>query len=157
MTRWVVAFLVAVIFAIPCAARVHDYQLNCDFGKGSAHNIRIAQFDIVLSPENHLCHVAVVGSSKKVLFEYTATGMQVFAGKDFTGDNEPDAIIQADESPIRLFVVSLGRHPGLVKTIENNYGFGCEMIAMTNASEFGLLTQRSKETRNWSTWSITTT
>lgn len=124
MTRSVILFLLVISFSIPSAARVYEYNLNCDLGKGNAQNIRVGHFNIALTPENHLCHVAVVGPSKKAVFEYTSTGMQVFAGKDFTGDGEPDAIIQADDfNPYRLFVVSLGSHPGLVKTIENNYGF----------------------------------
>jgi len=124
MTRSVLLFLLVISCAIPSSARVYEYQLNCDLGKGNAQNIRAGDFNIALTPENHLCHVAVVGRSKKPVFEYTSAGMQVFAGKDFTGDGESDAIIQADDiNPYRLFVVSLGSHPGLVKTIENGYGF----------------------------------
>lgn len=124
MTRSVLLFLPVISFAVPSAARVHQYQLNCDLGKGNAQNIRVGDFNIALTPESNLCHVAVVGPSNKPVFEYTSTGMQVFAGKDFTGDDVPDAIIQADDiNPYRLFVVSLGSHPGLVKTIENGYGF----------------------------------
>jgi len=84
--------------------------------------------------------------------------MQVFAGKDFAGDDEPVAIVQADdESPYRLFVVSLGSHPGLVKTIENNYGFWLGDDCDDKHLRIGPLTGRSKEIRNWSTSSITMT
>lgn len=124
MTRSVVLFLLVVGFAVPSAARVYKYQLNCDLGKGRAQNIRVGRFDIVLTPENYHCHVAVLRRSNKTVFEYTSNGMQVFAGKGLAGDDEPVVIVQADDvSPYRLFVVSLGSNPGLVKTIENNYGF----------------------------------
>ncbi len=124
MTRLSVLFLVVIGFAVSSAARAYEYQLNCDLGKGSVQNIRVGQFRIVLSSEKHLCHVAVVlAASERTVFEYRSTGIQVFAGRDFTGDDEPDAIVQTDTTPYRLFVVSLGSRPGLVKTIENNYGF----------------------------------
>ena len=50
--------------------------------------------------------------------------MQVFVGVGVTADSSANAIIQADHfKSYRLFVVSLGEHPRLVRTIENQYGF----------------------------------
>jgi Ca2+/H+ antiporter len=68
MTRSVLLFLLVISFAIPSAARVYEYRLNCDLGKGIAQNIRVGHSNIVFTPENHLCHIEVVGRGKKTVF-----------------------------------------------------------------------------------------
>jgi hypothetical protein len=123
MKRLVIPFLLVLSFSASCYARIYQYQLNCDLGKGAAQSTEVGGFKLVLAPENQLCRITVVGPNKETVFEHTSGVMQVFTGRDFTGDGEPDVLVQADGSPYRLFVVSLGSRPGLAKTIQNNYGF----------------------------------
>lgn len=116
--------LFALTFATPCGAAQVKYQMDCDLGKGSTQTRRANGFTVILTPSNGMCRVSVLDAHKKSVFQYASTGMQVFVGVGVTADGSPNAIIQADDfNPYKLFVVSLGEHPRLVRTIENQYGF----------------------------------
>src|ERR1035437_9011350 len=79
---------------------------------------------VILTPTNGMSHVSVLDVRQKSVFEYDSTGVQVFVGVGVTTDGNPKTIIQADTSPLyKLFIVSLGEHPRLLRTIENEYGF----------------------------------
>jgi hypothetical protein len=116
--------LFAVAFATPCMAAQVRYQMNCDLGKGTTQTQRSNGSTVILMPANGRCRVSVLDVSQRSVFEYDATGMQVFVGTGATTDGGPNAIIQADASPMyKLFIVSLGEHARLLRTIENQYGF----------------------------------
>jgi hypothetical protein len=117
-------FLFAVAFATPCMAAQIKYQMNCDFGKGTTQTRQFGGSTIILTPVNGSCHVSILDAIHKSVFEHDATGMQVFVGMGVTTDGRPSAIIQADApSPYKLFIVSVGEHTRLLRTIENRYGF----------------------------------
>lgn len=99
--------LLITSFTAPAAARVYEYQLNCDLGKGAAHSSHVGHFEIHLRPENSLCRVEIQDSAGRRIFERTSSGMQVFAGRGFAGNDEPEAIVQTDDIPYRLFIISL--------------------------------------------------
>ena len=116
--------LFAVALATPCMAAQIKYQMNCDFGKGTTQTRQSGGSTVILTPANGNCHVSILDASHKSVFEYDATGMQVFVGMGVTTDGRPNAIIQADaSSPYKLFIVSIGEHTRLLRTIENQYGF----------------------------------
>jgi hypothetical protein len=118
---WLVLF--AVAFATPCMAARVKYQMNCEFGKGTTQTQRSSGSQVILTNENGKCHVSVLDRMQRPVFEYDATGMQVFVGQGVTTDEGTNVIIQADASMYKVFVVSLGEHAHLLKTIENHYGF----------------------------------
>jgi hypothetical protein len=65
--------------------------------------------------------------NRRVVFEYHAEGIQAFIGNNLLGDNQAGVVIQADTyHPYRLFIVSTGAQPRLIRTIENGYGFGLQ-------------------------------
>lgn len=116
--------LFAVAFANPCVAAQVKYQMNCGLGKGTTQAQRSNGSTVILTPGNGRCRVSVLDVSQKPVFEYEATGMQVFVGMGVTTDDGTNAIIQADASPMnKLFIVSLGERTRLLRTIENQYGF----------------------------------
>jgi len=116
--------LFVVTSATPSIAAQVEYQMNCDFGKGTTQTQRANGSTVILTPSNGMCHVSVLDARKKSVFEYDSTGMQVFVGVGVTTDGSPNAIIQADTfHPYKLFIVSLGEHSRLLRTIENQYGF----------------------------------
>lgn len=109
--------------ATPSSAAVVKYQMSC-YGNGAIQARRTSSYAIILKFSNGVCDVAVLDARKKVIFQYDATGIQVFVGTDLSTDGRPYAIIQADTSnPYRLFVVSLGERAKLLRAIENQYGF----------------------------------
>jgi len=116
--------LFALTFAAPCGAADVKYQMDCDLGKGTAQTRRANGFTVILAPSNGMCRVSVLDVHRSSVFEYASTGVQVFVGVAVTSDGSTNAIIQADDfNPYKLFVVSLGEHPRLMRTIENQYGF----------------------------------
>jgi hypothetical protein len=120
--------LFALLFAAPCMATRVKYQMDCTLGKGTAHTQSANGSTVVLTPSNGMCHVSVLDAHQKSLFEYDSTGMAVFVGMGVTMGGSPNAIILADtgegpQSHYKLFVVSLGERPRLLKTIDNQYGF----------------------------------
>lgn len=116
--------LFAVTSATPSVAAHVKYQMKCDLGKGTTQTQRANGAAVILTPSDRMCHVSVLDARKKSVFEYDASGMQVFVGVGVTTDGSPNAIIQAYTfHPYKLFIVSLGEHPRLIRTIENQYGF----------------------------------
>jgi hypothetical protein len=100
------------------------YQMNCDLGRGASQKQKTSGLTVSLTPSNGLCHVIVLDVGAKVVFEYSASGIQVFVGVGVTTDGRRNAVIQADTlSSHKLFIVSLGEHPRLLRTVENYYGF----------------------------------
>lgn len=132
MQKYLRAFVLTLValWALPMVAHAKTaggYQMKCDLGKDARQTRAVAQFEIELSPINNSCHLSIsANEDRRTVFEYISTWIEVFAdGTDFNGDGAPDAVVQvAATSPdYKLFVVSLGKNPGLVQTIENNYGF----------------------------------
>jgi hypothetical protein len=123
MLRSLPGLLCFLIFATTSRAGSVRYQMNCDLGKGTVQVKKTETYSVILSPSQNACHVEVLDAQQKSVFTYGALGMQVFVGNIATTDDGPSAVIQADGSPESLFVVSLGRHARLLKTIENAYGF----------------------------------
>ena len=107
----------------PSIAAVVKYQMNCNLGKGTTQALKTRVYSVTLTPSKGSCHVDVIDAHQKSVFEYDAWSMQVFVGAAVTADGRPNAIVQADGQPERLFVVSLGEHARLLRTIENAYGF----------------------------------
>jgi len=111
-------------FAASGRAASVKYQMDCDLGKGTVQTQRTDSYQVTVTPSAGSCHVAVLDARKKIVFQYDATGIQVFIGAGVTTDGHSNAIIQADTvNPYRLFVVSLGENARLLRTIENQYGF----------------------------------
>lgn len=123
MLRPVPLLLCLLACATPSMAAVVKYQMNCDLGKGAVQAQKTHAYSVILTPSRGSCHVEVLDAHQKSVFEYDAGGMQVFVGSGLTADVSPNAMIQADGSPYQLFVVSLGEHARLLRTIENTYGF----------------------------------
>jgi hypothetical protein len=97
--------------------------MNCGLSKGSAQTQPSDGSTVTLMSANGKCHVSVLDVSQRPVFEYDATGMQVFVGMGLTTDGRTNAIIQADAAPYKLFIASLGERTRLLTTIENQYGF----------------------------------
>jgi hypothetical protein len=115
---------VAILFSLSAGAKRVPYSLDCDLGKGTAQTTQSNGFTVVVSPRDGRCYVSVLDTNRRPVFEYHAAGMQAFVGAGPTDDDQPSAVIQADtDDPYRLFIVSLGSRPGLVRSIENQYGF----------------------------------
>jgi hypothetical protein len=114
--------LLAFTFATPSGAAHVKYQMDCDLGKGTTQTQRSGGSTVILTPSNGMCRVSVLDAEKAPVFEYAASGMQVYVGVGVTTDGTSNAVIQADNPP-KLFVVSLGERPRLLRTIENQYGF----------------------------------
>ncbi len=116
--------LFALVSATPSIAAQVKYQMSCDLGKGTTQTQRANSSTVILRPSNGMCRVSVLDDRGKSVFDYGATGMQVFVGVGVTTDGNANAIIQADTfNPYKLFIVSLGKHPHLVRALENQYGF----------------------------------
>jgi hypothetical protein len=64
-----------------------------------------------------------LSKDKKVIFEKTSEALQVFAEEKFGAKKQPCAVVQVNSTSPRLFIVSLGKKPGLLKTVSNQYGF----------------------------------
>ncbi|HTZ47602.1 MAG TPA: hypothetical protein VMH20_08430 [Verrucomicrobiae bacterium] len=119
-----VLLVVFLLSASPSIGAQVKYQMDCDLGKGTTQKQKTNGSTVILTPSDGMCHVTVLDAGAKVAFEYSASGMQVFVGVGVTTDGRPNAVIQADTfSPYRLFIVSLGEHARLLRTIENQYGF----------------------------------
>ncbi len=129
---WKILLLITLsilIFAPSDAASEIKYQMDCYPSNGRAQ-VRRAGGDVVsLTRSNGSCHIRVADAEGRAVFERDATGgFQVFVGAGVTTDGRPVAIIQADNfsqanASYRIFVLSLGEHPQVVATIDNQYGF----------------------------------
>lgn len=122
MLRPLLLLLCLLASATPSVAAVVKYQMDCNLGKGTVQAQKTQTYSVILTPSKGTCHVAVFDAQQKSIFEYDAWGMQVFVGTGVTTNGNSNAIIQADGPPDRLFVVSLGEHARLLRTIENTYG-----------------------------------
>jgi hypothetical protein len=125
MTKPLPVLLLLLASATCSSGAVIKYQITCDLGKGAAQIRKARLYTVVLTPiaANNSCRVKVADPGGKTVFGYEAPGMQVYVGPGVTADGGPNAVIQADSSPYQLFVISLGEHARLVRTIENAYGF----------------------------------
>jgi hypothetical protein len=126
MLRALSVFLLAIASATPSIAAQIRYQMNCDHGKGTIQTQRSNGSTVILTPANGMCHVSVLDARQRTIFQYDAWGLQVFVGIGVTTDGSRNAVIQAETDtsvPIKLFVVSLGENPRLLRMIENQYGF----------------------------------
>jgi hypothetical protein len=109
--------------ATPSAAATVKYQMDCNLGKGTIQAQKTQAYSVVLTPLRGSCHVEIRDAHQKTVFDYDGRGIQVFVGSGVTADTSPNAIVQSDGPPDRLFIVSLGDHARLLRTIENKYGF----------------------------------
>ncbi len=117
-------FLLIITSATLCQAARVDYQMDCDLGKGATQTREANGYTVVLTPTEGVCRVSILDANKQQLFRFGSTGIQVYVGVGVTTDGGPNAIIQEDTiHPYKLFIVSLGEHPRLVKVLENLYGF----------------------------------
>jgi hypothetical protein len=122
MTQLAVPILLALIWTTAASAARVNYQMNCDLGKGATQTQTVEQSMVIITPSDRMCRVTVLDPDKKSIFEYEGRGVQVFVGS-ITLDGHKSAVIQADAHPYQLFIVSLGAHARLLRTIENQYGF----------------------------------
>ncbi|HKF50773.1 MAG TPA: hypothetical protein VKB26_00550 [Candidatus Acidoferrales bacterium] len=120
--KYLLAILLFTALAKPVVAKQLKYQMKCDLGKDAAQTQRANGSTIILAPSATTCRVSVVDVNNKLVFGYTAPGIQVYVGAGPTGGTV-DAVIQADTfNPYRLFIVSLGEHPRLLGELDNKYG-----------------------------------
>lgn len=118
------SILLLIALATPASAKHLKYQMSCDLGKDTTQTRRANSSTVTLTFSKGMCNVSVLSPSGASIFKYSATDMQVFVGVGLMADGNPDAVIQADTfNPYKLFIISLGEHPRLIKTIQNQYGF----------------------------------
>ena len=118
------SILLLIALATPASAKQLKYQMSCDLGKDTTQMRRANGSTVTLTFSKGMCNVSVLSPSGASIFNYSASDMQVFVGVGLMTDGNPDAVIQADTfNPYKLFIISLGEHPRLIKTIQNQYGF----------------------------------
>lgn len=102
------------------------YHLTCDLGKGATQTLRVQNVTVRLLRGDGTCHVEVADLQGKVLFEHSATGMQVSSVLGLADESRRFFVVQVDSSPNQLFAFALGPHPQVLATIKNGYGFWVE-------------------------------
>ncbi len=131
MNRRRASLLAIVLFCAPCFGS-DALQAGCEKGFARASQ-KVKGFTITIEPVpggSQLCR-ALVAQKKETVFETQAQSIRLkMFGGDMNGDGKPEVVFETDPGDdvgcCLLHVVSLGKTPGLLRTIAKGRFFSVE-------------------------------
>jgi hypothetical protein len=143
--RLAAMLFLAFLSGIPVCAKEGP---DCWPGSKATRNIEISRFVLRLTPNPHIansvtgegCRAELVDRQHKVRFVASDWGISLVLGeKDVNGDGIPDLVLEGYSGGAHCcwtyYVVSLGRHPGLLAKFENERDAGFRLNSSTGRME----------------------
>jgi hypothetical protein len=125
VTKYILFDMLLAIFCslVPAQAKVVDYQMHCDLGKGYVQERQVGGFTVRLKPTEGICRGWILDPSKNSIFYFGSRAESVFITNELGGTAPVVIIERATLRGAELILFSLDEKPHLMATVENQSGF----------------------------------